>query len=72
MNKSVSPSPPSAPDEELEIYRRFARGEISRSRAESLIGDNWEEVAQIVSMRQSRNSNQQNGYSADELSEMFA
>ncbi len=59
-------------EEKTEIYRRFINSRISRARAQALLGDDWEEIAQIVSIRRARDSNEDNGYSGDELTEMFA
>jgi len=59
-------------NEKSEIYQMFIDGRTNRARARDLLGDDWEEVAQKQSMRRARESNQENGYSGEELTEMFA
>ncbi|WP_143823787.1 hypothetical protein [Halosegnis longus] len=55
-----------------EVYRRFVNGKISQSRAKDLLGENWEETAQVASIRYAQRANEESGYSADELSQILA
>ncbi|WP_312908221.1 hypothetical protein [Natronosalvus caseinilyticus] len=59
----------SASDEE--VYQRFVRGDIPRSRARKLIGDDWETVAQAVSIKNAQESNEENEFSPDELADLI-
>lgn len=52
---------------DVEVYQKFVGSDISRSRAKELIGDNWETVAQVVSIKNTQKSNEENGVSSDEL-----
>ncbi|RNJ22070.1 hypothetical protein Nmn1133_14110 [Halosegnis longus] len=56
----------------IEIYRRFATGTLGRARAKDLLGEHWEETAQIASIRDAQEANEEGGYSADELSQIFS
>lgn len=53
----------------VDIYKQFYHDEISRSEAESRIGDNWEEVSQIATMELCREEQDKPGIS--ELQEAF-
>lgn len=59
------------PEAARDIYRRYQNGRISRARAKDLLGDDWDEVAQIMSIQRARKGNERYGYSAEELTEFF-
>lgn len=71
MSSGPGSASSSIPEEKFELYHRFSDGRMSRSRAKELIGDDWEEVRQIVSIRRARESNRKNGYSAEEFTGIF-
>lgn len=52
---------------DVEVYQIFVGGDISRFCAKELIGDNWETVAQVVPIKNAQKSNEENGFSSDEL-----
>lgn len=52
---------------DIEVYHQFVCGSIPQSRAKDLIGDDWETVAQVASIKIALKSNEQNGYPPDEL-----
>lgn len=62
----------SVTEDMIEIYRRFVSGTLGRARATDLLGEHWEETAQIASIRDAQEANEESGYSANELSQIFS
>lgn len=58
-------------DAKLAVYRMHVEGEVSRTTAQRIIGDDWETVKQVGSIRRARAVNRESGYSAGELAEVF-
>lgn len=55
-----------------EVYRRFVDGKISQARAKDLLGEQWEETAQVASIRSAQRANEESGHSAEKLSQIFS
>lgn len=45
--------------EMVDVYKQFYYDEISRSEAQSRIGDDWEEVSQVATMQLCREEQEQ-------------